>query len=185
MARPNQHSSGTAKALLGVTHLIQVLDFSFISPFTATAWTWCYCSAPNFGKHSLPSPTQIARYNWAGTTCPLFQVSIDIVLRWGADPWRTDTHRIPDLAQLGIPKVVCANICTHSGIRSCLGAWECQISHHRLSGLSTPTPFLPPSAEMVGVLRWLMLPCWQTELFFLSLGYVVRSASPALINTAV
>ncbi|TKS68181.1 Rho GTPase-activating protein 7 [Collichthys lucidus] len=49
---------------------------------------------------------------------------------------------------LGFPKVVCTNICTHRGIHSCLGTGECLISHRRLSGQSTPTPFLPPSAEM-------------------------------------
>ena len=95
----------------------------------------------------------------------LFQVSADIVWPKSADPCRVDTHRTPDLAKLGTPKVVCTNICTHCGIRSCLGTRECLISHRRLSGRSTPTPFLPPSAEMVWVLSLAVLLCWQRQSF--------------------
>lgn len=145
-------------------HTLDVSLFHSLPMLRSSSWKVMWLFSTELGKHSSPSQTEIqSRYNWAGTTRLLFQVSIDIARRWGADPCRAETHRTPDLAQLGIPKVACANICTHCGIHSYLGAWECLISHRRLSGRSTPIPFRPLSAEIVCVLLWARLLCWHRQ----------------------
>lgn len=52
--------------------------------------------------------------------------------------------------------------------------------HSRMSDLTpqTPTPFLPPSAEMVWVLLWAVLLCWrQSRLYYLESLCAVRLPS--------
>lgn len=113
---------------------------------SACSWTlmWYLRAEPGQTQDLFTKSHRAVTMTW------LFQVSADIVWQQGADRCRADTRRAPDLAKLGIPKVVCTNICTHCGICSSLGTRECLISHRRLSGLVHSYTF-PPSISRNGM----------------------------------
>ncbi len=125
---------------------MQALDFSLshsLPELYSCSWKLMWLFSTNTClSHSRKHPDITELEHWA---CH-FKCSLT---SWGAEPCRVNTHRAPDSAKRGIPKVVCTNICTHFGFDSCLSTRECLISHRRLSGRCCSYTF-PPSVSRNG-----------------------------------
>lgn len=142
-------------------------------------------------SHSLPMlyccswKVIIQHSTWANThrlkhRTLLFQVSIDMVQRQGADPCRADTHRTPVLAKRGILQVhkylqiLCNSLLPH---------------RRRMSDFTSktfrPDHSFPPSLSRNGEMECCCVMCrfvGRDKAVFTKLSHCVQCTFPALIN---